>query len=269
VLGQIDAGRQHEKVIKDLNDQYPQYSDQWQFAPPDYWAAWREECQLADVIIVNSEWSRTAMLAEGVPSEKLIIVPLAYEQPSSSCGYGRTYPKLFSRQRPLRILFLGNGNVCKGILDVIAAAERLSDLPVVFDVVGHHITLPELRMDNVSLHGAVPRSEVSTWYRNADLFVLPTHSDGFALTQLEAMAHGLPVITTRRCGSVVQPGVNGWLIEPGSPQQLAEVIREALSCSAQLAEMSAAALQRAKEFSIETLSNRLCQIDFTPKAARS
>jgi len=59
---------------------------------------------------------------------------------------------------------------------------------------------------------------VSDWYRSADVFVLPTLSDGFAITQIEAMSHGLPVIATPNCASVVENGVDGlWC-----PQKTAE-----------------------------------------------
>ena len=263
ILGQIDPGRQHERIIADLYERHPQYADSRQFPPADYWKAWREECSLADVIVVNSEWSKEALLAEGIPAEQIEVVPLAYQPPSESRAVGRDYPNAISRQRPLRVLFLGNVNVCKGIEDLARAAELLKDAPVMFDVVGSHSLVPEMMAENVRFHGAVSRTEVSTWYRRADLFVLPTHSDGFGLTQPEAMAYGLPVIATTRCGQVVQPGLTGWLVEPGCPQQLAAVIRDVISHPTALAEMSAAATRRAREFSIERLSDHLCQLELS------
>jgi len=56
---------------------------------------------------------------------------------------------------------------------------------------------------NVEFRGRVTRDRATREYLVADAFVLPTLSDGFAITQLEAMAHGLPVIVTPNCGAVV------------------------------------------------------------------
>jgi glycosyltransferase involved in cell wall biosynthesis len=266
ILGQIDPGRYHDRIVADLYNRCPQYAHDRQFAPAEYWTAWHEECSLADVIMVNSEWSKTALLAEGVAAEQIAVVPLAYQPPSGSEGISRHHPEAISSERPLRVLFLGNVNLCKGIHDLACAAELLKDAPVVFDVVGNQTSVPPgLSTGNVRFHGKVSRTEVSVWYQHADLFVLPTYSDGFALTQLEAMAYGLPVIATPRCGSVVQPGLNGWLIEPGCPEQLAGVIREVISHPFALAEMSAAATRRAGEFSIERLTDSLCQLEIASR----
>ena len=75
--------------------------------------------------------------------------------------------------------------------------------------------------------GKVPRSEVGRYYEAADLFILPTISDGYALTQLEALAHGLPVLASRHCGDAVRHGENGWILEDLEPETIARTIRQA------------------------------------------
>src|SRR5690606_21335816 len=77
---------------------------------------------------------------------------------------------------------------------------------------------------NVRFQGRANRCEVVEWYRQADVFVLPTLSDGFAITQIEAMAHGLPVVTTPCCGEVVTDGVDGFIIPPRDSQALAKAL---------------------------------------------
>src|SRR6185436_7596287 len=61
--------------------------------------------------------------------------------------------------------------------------------------------------------GVAPRVAVDRFYRDADVFILPTFSDGFGLTQLEAQAWKLPVIASRHCGEVVCDGLNGVILE--------------------------------------------------------
>jgi glycosyltransferase involved in cell wall biosynthesis len=80
------------------------------------------------------------------------------------------------------------------------------------------------------------------------MFILPTLSDGFGGTQLEAMAHGLPVIATYNCGEVVEHGRSGLIVPAGNSQALAEAILEIGGDPGKLEAMSAAALRRAADF---------------------
>jgi glycosyltransferase involved in cell wall biosynthesis len=105
--------------------------------------------------------------------------------------------------------------------------------------------------------GSITRDRVSDLYRSADLFVLPTLSDGFGVTQLEAMAHGLPVITTRHCGEVVEHGVNGLIVPARDSEALAKAIEELAFDNRRLDSMSAAALETSRRFSVQVLSERL------------
>jgi UDP-glucose:(heptosyl)LPS alpha-1,3-glucosyltransferase len=66
-----------------------------------------------------------------------------------------------------------------------------------------------------------------TYYRAADVFALPTHYDPFANATLEAMASGLPVITTRLNGvaEIIRPGVDGLLVDrPDEVEELAKAL---------------------------------------------
>jgi len=76
--------------------------------------------------------------------------------------------------------------------------------------------------------GSVSRQTTEEFYRNADVFLFPTFSDGFGLTQLEAQAWKLPVIATAFCGDVVQHGRNGWVLPEITPLSIATVLRELL-----------------------------------------
>lgn len=250
VLGQIDPGPGEQRLVDELRRQHPEWAgDVSAIPPPSYWSEWREECDLADRIVVNSEWSRSLLTEEGIPAEKIDIVPLAYE--AEGRGSGKKYPERFTKERPMRILFLGQANVRKGIQDLVCAARRLGEGPWRFDVVGRHPALPPDIPPYVLFHGQVPRDEAAGWYDKADIFVLPTHSDGFALTQLEAMAHGLPVVATPCCGRVVVDGENGRVVPSGDAAALAEVIRQLAANPRGLAVMSGVALKTVDDYSID------------------
>jgi glycosyltransferase involved in cell wall biosynthesis len=256
VLGQIDPGPAEERIVANLKD------DKWKPAPQAYWDNWRHECALADRIVVNSKWSRDALLAEGVPAEKLTVIPLAYESPADARSFQRLYPRAFSAERPLRVLFLGQINLRKGVRQLLEAVPLLQGEPVEFWFVGPtQITVPQ----DLRLHpqcrwfGAAPRSEVDNYYRDADVFILPTLSDGFGLTQLEAQSWKLPVVASRYCGEVVRDGVNGVLLEEVSGTAIANVLRQFLQIPSTLSAMSVRSGIDQK-FTLTTLASSLKQL---------
>ncbi|MEJ0090088.1 MAG: glycosyltransferase family 4 protein [Limisphaerales bacterium] len=93
------------------------------------------------------------------------------------------------------------------------------------------------------------------------MFVLPTLSDGFALTQLEAMAQGLPVVTTPCCGEVVTDGVDGFVVPPRDVMALASTFQRFLMEPELLRRQSAAALVKARQFTLERLSENLVKLE--------
>ena len=231
ILGQIDPGPAEERIVAAEHDRVPHLAPDWTPAPAAYWRAWREEIALSDRIVVNSDWSRRALMAEGVPADRIVVIPLAYEPPPAARAFRRRYPARFDAARPLRALFLGQVNLRKGAGPLLEAARLLGDAPVEFHIVGPLQIAPPPELDRqarIFWHGPVPRSEVSAHYRNADILVFPTLSDGFGLTQLEARAWRLPLIVTDRCGAVAEDGVTGLVVGPGDAQGLATAVRRCL-----------------------------------------
>lgn len=237
VLGQIDPGPAEERIVSELHSQTSIQGGHWTPLPATYWSQWRRECELADRIVVNSSWSRAALLGEGIPADKIRVVPLAYERPSGSTGFSRRYPASFSSTRPLRVLFLGQVNLRKGVEPLLDAIRLLSVEPIEFTFVGPiQISIPEdlANSRQVRWQGPAPRLATSQFYKDADVFLFPTFSDGFGITQLEAQAWKLPIIATQFCGEVVEHGKNGWILPEITPQSVAKSLRECLRDPARL-----------------------------------
>lgn len=242
VLGQIDPGPAEEDIVSKLHEGLPRQGSSWERAPKAYWSEWRRECALADRIVVNSSWSRDALVGKGIPAEKIRIVPLAYKPSPEALEFRRHYPNAFDKARPLRVLFLGQINLRKGIGPLLEAIRLMQGEPVEFTLAGDiQVDIPaDLRHDpRVKWVGAVPREQTKQFYRDADLFVFPTFSDGFGLTQLEAQAWSLPIITTRFCGKVIEDEHNGWLLQVVTPDAISQAIRHACENPKRLHEMSA------------------------------
>ena len=236
VLGQIDPGPAEERIVAKLHNGH---RNGWQPAPPEYWKRWRSECELADRIVVNSNWSRDALLGEGVPAEKIRVIPVAFDPSEESYSFTRQYPSVFTRERPLRVLFLGQINLRKGAPQLFEAVKLLANEPIEFRFVGPlQIDIPHELRDCVKWFGVAARNDVARFYRDADVFILPTLSDGFGLTQLEAQSWKLPVIASRFCGDVVTHNFNGVLLNAVSGPTIAETLRELLQAPDRLQTMS-------------------------------
>jgi len=148
----------------------------------------------------------------------------------------RVYPLTFTRQRPLRVLFLGQVIVRKGVVPLLEAAKLLQGEPVEFWVVGPVGVTARTgtTTKNVHLRRPVSRSVASKYYQKADVFILPTFSDGFGLTQLEARAWKLPIIASRFCGEVVRHQETGLVLDEITPEAIAEALLDCLNNPAQL-----------------------------------
>lgn len=229
LLGQIDPGPEEERIVAAEHERYPELCSRWKPAPAEYWTSWRKEVDLADVIIVNSEWSKQCLINEGVEEKKLEVVPLVYESKKSQGNCAAHKKSNHSEDMVFRVLFLGQINLRKGIARLLEAMRLLRDEAIQLTLAGPCEIDPSSWADlpNVEWLGSVPRSEVGRLYDEADVFILPTLSDGYAITQLEALSRGLPVIASAHCGAAVNEGVNGWILADLEPETIVGAITRA------------------------------------------
>ena len=122
----------------------------------------------------------------------------------------------------------------KGI-DVLIAAAKLSDPGIGFYIAGgspsKEMKKSVQNISNIHFVGFKTKMELDDYYRAADIFVLPTREDIWGLVINEAMAYGLPVVTTDRCVAgleLVKDGKNGRIVPAGNVKKLAEALKEAL-----------------------------------------
>ena len=111
-----------------------------------------------------------------------------------------------------------------------------------------------------SVHLAGQRSDVATWYRAADLYVISSINEGLSNTMIEALASGLPVISTRVSGSsiLVESAAAGLVVDIGNVEKLADAMKALLrdeSIRMRLGEN--ARLKFESRFSLNTLSKRM------------
>ena len=113
----------------------------------------------------------------------------------------------------------------------------------------------DLKLTNIHFVGFMKKEKLAEVYRAADMFVLPTREDIWGLVINEAMAYGLPVITTDRCVAgleLVEEGVNGAIVPVEDADALARKMRELLSSD--LTAMGEASLERIRPYTIENMA---------------
>jgi glycosyltransferase involved in cell wall biosynthesis len=148
------------------------------------------------------------------------------------------------------VLFMGAFGKRKGIYDLIEAmAAVVREHPdVVFELGGDQaVDEVERRIEerdlseNVRMLGWVTGGEKLAAFARAHVYVLPSYHEGLPIGVLEAMASGLPVVTTPVGGipEVVKDRVNGFLIAPGDVRALASCILKLLDDDALRRRMSA------------------------------
>jgi glycosyltransferase involved in cell wall biosynthesis len=124
------------------------------------------------------------------------------------------------------------------------------------------LSIFEQHMGYAEIRPSVSDRELLEAYHSADLFVLPSLAEGFAHVLLEAMASGLPVLSTTGTAApdLIEPGVEGFVIEPGRVDLLAERIAWAVEHRRQLAEMGQAARRKAETFTWPRFRSRIASI---------
>ena len=240
VLAQIDPGERHFALVAESAKQAPEYGPAPEAPPASYLEAWRQECAIADHIVVNSEWSLRSLEHAGVPASKMTVVPLAYDG-EGAISEVHAYPDRFTIERPLRLLYVGQVSVAKGVKALFDSLALLGDAPVELTVVGQRSAqVPQRHLDDRRIRwiGPVSRSEVMSHYRAADALIFPSLSDGFGMAQVEARGWRLPIVASRSCGQVVHDGVNGVLLAEVTTQTIATAVGRLLASPQLLAEFS-------------------------------
>lgn len=194
------------------------------------------------------------------------------------------------RQNEVRVLFVGHLSQAKGYCELLRCVPALArHHPVRFLLMGagglveHNVffnqatgepiapqDVEQCYRDNVVREGLEDRIEFLgegvtgeaklRVFSQADIFVLPSYSEGFSRSILEAMAAGLPSIVTRvgAAPEVIRDGVSGFLVEPGNPGMLADRLERLVQNETLRLEMGRAARDHCRrEFASDALALEL------------
>jgi glycosyltransferase involved in cell wall biosynthesis len=197
------------------------------------------EYLLADRIRVSSEWSKRSMVDLGVPASRITVLQQVVDterfRPAT-----RLPP-----EGPLRVSFVGTLDLRKGFVYLLEAMRTLGNRAAL-EIVGatgdwcsHHVYKNAAQGLRVRCEPGDPLPVL----QRSELFVLPTLEDGSPFAVAEAMACGVPVVTTRDNGSAewIREGQTGWIVPAKDAPALVSAVQSAIARRSRLADMGAAA----------------------------
>jgi glycosyltransferase involved in cell wall biosynthesis len=201
------------------------------------------------------------------PSEAVrddLATHFAFERTRSEVvpyGVDARWLQLSANPKRGRVLFVGTAGLRKGIQYLAAAAEKLNargrryEFRIAGDVTA--AIKHQAACKHLTFLGRVPREQIDAEFALADIFVLPTLAEGSAEATYEAMAAGLPLVTTASSGTVAEHGTDALLVPEHDASALAGAIEQIIENRELRAEMSAAARKRAHDYTIEGYGQRL------------
>jgi glycosyltransferase involved in cell wall biosynthesis len=244
VIGHLSVGA---RILREEAQRHPEWADSLHADAPDWLI---DQCQNealeADHILAPSDYVKDTLIEIGCAPECIHILPFGVrldrfkpsEEPKRNDG-------------KLRLLYVGQISQRKGLKYLLEAVKRLADPAIELTLVGGMVGAGAGLKPYEGWYRHVPNvphHEVQRLFQEADLFVYPSLHEGSANAIFEAMATGLPVITTRNSGSMVRDGIEGYIVPIRDPDALAECIAELRDDPAKRAELGENARWRSYDF---------------------
>ena len=208
----------------------------------------------------------------GAREEKITHYPFSslYERDILEVPVSRQEKEVLRRELDIpekqMILAIGQMIHRKGFDVLLKAAKDLDPETGIYFVGGeakeeYWKLREELGLKNVHFLGFQKKERLAQYYKAADVFVLPTREDIWGLVINEALAYGLPTITTDRCVAgleLIEDGINGYVVPVEDADALAEKIQAVLASD--LEQMGKAALDKVRPYTLENMARTHAEI---------
>jgi glycosyltransferase involved in cell wall biosynthesis len=213
--------------------------------------AFMEEPFLANNWMAASTFTAKTLIEHGIPADKIYIIPYGVNLKEFK-------PKVrYDRNKKLKVLFVGSFNQRKGLSYLLEAIRRVGTKNIELILVGRGIIDKQLLasyadvLQDIRIN--ISHTKLLGSFYEADVFVLPSIAEGFAQVLLEAMACGLPVITTENTAGpdIITNGKEGFIVPVRNINALVEALTFFISNPEMLENMGRAAALQANHFTWE------------------
>lgn len=224
-------------------------------------------------IICNSRMVRDEIVRYyGVPEEKLHVIYNGVDLDAFHPGLAGEHRQVVRREHGIAeetplFLFVGNGFERKGVPQLLRAFATMRNKDARLAIVGgdKKMTTMQKLAGRLGLGERVlfagPQKNVKPWYGAADAFVLPTLYDPFPNAALEAMACGLPVLTSSTCGAaeLIETGLDGYVCDALDVATMTARLDQLANAQPRAADRTANS-KRIDGFSLEKMAGRLAAL---------
>ncbi len=223
---------------------------EWELAlPEEDFQHLVRETEMARCFLVASSFTRSTLVEHGAPFDSVHVIPYGVD----TVRFTPDPSRRSASTGKLRLLFVGRINQRKGIKYLLEALQLVASDQIEVTICGRVVDGLELFRpfaDRIVIRPDVTHAELVAAYQAADLFVFPSVAEGFGQVLLEALACGLPILSTTHTAApdLIESGRQGFVIEPGDSRQLAERIHWALTHREDLFHMRAEARRLAEQF---------------------
>lgn len=243
-------------------DRFPEHSKKFLGQGPSFLrtkrTAWRARC----VITVSRHAANDIQELYGLSRDKIVVIPNGVSEefyPEVGSKPSQATQRNLQFPTPHYIFFVGGASPRKNNVALLRAYAQCSVIRNTHCLVGvgnpndRDVDLPNLAQclgiaEHFVCVGSVSVSELRQLYSSADLFVFPSLYEGFGMPVLEAMACGVPVITSNTSALPEVVGEAAILVNPKDEEELARAIDQLLGDSARRQLLRARGFQRVKQF---------------------
>jgi alpha-maltose-1-phosphate synthase len=246
--------RSKEKIYKQLNEKYPEWSEQLKTKKNELIRIEEQEHQLADFIVVASTFTKNTLTENNVDASKILVNPYGVDLTQFS-------QKKYTKSAQINFVFIGSITARKGIPYLLEVWNEIDRSKAVLNMIGPcDEKIKKLIPPDPSINylGKIPHSELSSVIAQNDVFLFPSFFEGFGLVILEAMAIGLPVITTPATAGpdVIREGEDGFIVDVFDKRKLIEKINYFIENPDAVEKMGRNARQQAEKFSWDAYYDR-------------
>jgi len=253
VIGQVDYGN---RLLTEEQALHPEMRSTFRANPARLIRRCIKEVREAEYILVPSDYVRDSVLPFGADPDRIFMLPYGVDLTMFTPSASKPGP-------PFKILFAGHIGIRKGVYYLLEAVRKaaIPDIQVVLlgKIEGDGKWL-EKYQDLFVHRRHLPHQEIPAVFSDADIYVFPSLHEGSTVSIYEAMASGLPVVTTPNAGSVVRDGTDGFIVPIRDIDALCDRIKRLYQDTALRESMGQSAAVHANQYSWDAYSQRIGKI---------
>lgn len=213
----------------------------------------------AKVIAVPSAATKAECVAAGVEERRIRVVPWGCDATAATDADRARVRRRYDLPETF-VLWVGTLEPRKNLVGLLEAHRSVPDVPLVLVGPDGWGDIDVKPTDRVRRLGSVPAADLAPLYDLADVFVLPSHAEGFGMPLLEAMAQGTPVVTSAGTATEEVVGDAGLTVAPGDTAALAGALGGLLADESERARLGDAGRERSAEFTWEATGAALAEV---------